>query len=931
MDEPDPRPTRPVAKLVDALELWLDHRSDPDHDDDELLRRHPELRELLEPLVRDELTQADDAPESKPRMLGEFRIVRELGRGGTGIVYEAIQETLGRRVALKVLVEPLAAHPQVVARFRRESTLLARLSHPHVVPVFEAGTQDGVPYHAMELIDGCTLADLLAWLTTQRETSGGGMPGLGEGLRSLLRDPGAGRLLDGGSHVDASLRCLLPIAEALVAAHAHGILHRDVKPANVLVRRNGTTLLSDFGLARDAGDPGLTRSGEFAGTPQYVSPEQASGGTTRLDQRTDVFSFAVTLYELLLLERPFDGDTTDQVLERVRVAEPPALRRRGGPLPEDLACVLDKALRKAPDDRYATMAEFADELRAVRELRPVRARRRGPVSRVMQAVRRSPLRALLVAALGVGLPALAALAIYVGWQQPRIAAAAAAERLPAVERLLETVLLEEDFAARGTGIAAAREAYALRADLPETIAALLSCELALGHRAAAAELMQRLRETAPDVADQFAPELPTVEPATALAWFVRGMRLLDAGHDSGDVAAFTAAAHAMRRAIDRADAPRSMFHGQYLHALLHLRDGARIRELAADLRHRWPRSPFAAYWCGFALQEHDAERAAEELRRAIELAPEVPQPWLRLGKLHEMSGDFAEAERLYRRAGALAAASHLPRLGLARVLLATKHRDAALVEAEAAVRIAPESHSARQVLGQALAALGRPVEARREFDAAIERGPAAASTWLARARFEQDRGDLKAALADAERAAALEPELWPTHTMRGTLRLFLGQPGEAATAFVRALELKPDHAAAWCSLAQARRRMGDLDAAHAALSEALRLDPSIGQAQIELGKTLRAQRRNDEARDAFLAAIERGSSVAEARVNLAGLAAEAGDLEAALVELERARRVDPSLREAWLPAFGFLEQLGRVDEAQQLRAAYAERRELSSR
>ncbi|MBI5853296.1 MAG: protein kinase [Planctomycetes bacterium] len=912
---------RPVQQLVDALDLWLAHQSDPKGNDEELLSRHPELRELLEPMLREPLAESQLSP---PRMIGEFRILRELGRGGTGVVYEAVQSSLARRVALKVLAAPLASAPQVVARFKREASLLARLSHRSIVPVFEAGTSDGVPYHAMELVDGCTLADVLARLASSPTPSLDGSS-LGAALREVFGDPRAGAALVGTSHVDAVLRCVLPIAEALCAAHAQGILHRDVKPANILLRRDGAPLLSDFGLARDADDPSLTRAGDFAGTPHYVSPEQAGGDPSKIDQRTDVFSLAVVIYELLLLERPFDGDTTAQVLERVRQAEPRGLRHRNGLLPEDLACVLDMALQKDPDDRYASMAEFEGELRAVLELRPVRARRRGPVSRTLQAMRRQPLHYALFLSLALGLPALIGLGAYVWSQRSRIAAASAAERLPAVERLLETMLLQQDYGGLSEERDTATAALTLLPDLPEALAAAYQCESLAGEVETAKRHLSRLFELAPEVAAQMKATLPEKEPESALAWFVRGMRLIDQGHDSGNLETFRAAAYALRRAMDRADSPRSIFHCQHLHALMHVRDRVAIRELTADVRHRWPDSPFAAYWCGFALIDIDSTRAAAELQRAIDLAPHLPQPYARLARVRELEGQITEAEALYRRAGELAPGSAVNCAGLSRVLGMLGRRTEALAAAESAIELRPDQPMSHAALGLALAAVGREADALAALAKAIELGPHSASPLLDRARLHVRFGRYAEALADADRAVALEPDTWHTHSVRGMVLLNAQRPAEAATAFERVIAVRADLITAWRGLAQARRRSGDFPGSRAAIDAALRLQPDDGITHLELGKLLRAEGRREEATSEFEKAIEQRASVAEALVNLAGLRAEVRDFLGAVQKLAEARQADPGLREAWLPAFGYLELVGRREEAIALRAEFVAR------
>ena len=261
---------------------------------------------------------------------GPYRITRKLGSGGCGVVYLARRETGGQEVALKLLEGPF--EPAEEARFGREVDALARLSHPHVVKVYECGAEPR-PWLAMEFVRGGTLADELA--------------------RS-------GRLL-----VPAALEVGIAVAEAAGAAHAAGILHRDIKPANVLLRRDGTPLLSDFGLARSV-DPqrGLTRTGEVIGSPGYLAPEQC-GGDRPHSPATDVYGVGALLYACLSGEPPFRGALFD-VLRRVLEEPPPPLRSRAPEVDPGLAEIVTRCLAKDPEERYPDGASLARELRAWR-------------------------------------------------------------------------------------------------------------------------------------------------------------------------------------------------------------------------------------------------------------------------------------------------------------------------------------------------------------------------------------------------------------------------------------------------------------------------------------------------------------------------------------------------------------------------------------
>jgi serine/threonine protein kinase/predicted Zn-dependent protease len=920
-----------VQRLTRALDAWLDWKARPEGSVAEFLAANGELRDLLEPLVagdgampadRDGGGGGDGDPgeHGDERVVGDYRLVRELGRGGMGIVHEAVQRTLGRRVALKVLGSPAGASAAAIARFRRESELLAKTSHAHIVPVYDAGLVDGVPFHAMELVDGCTLAAVVKALAATPGARDG--TSLARAQRAVLGDAAAGATLPAASHVAACLRVVLPIAKALAAAHEHGIVHRDVKPANILLRRDGTPLLSDFGLARELTDASVTRSGDFAGTPHYVSPEQVAGDVARVDGRTDVFSLAVVAYELLFAARPFDGATTEAVLERVRNGAPPALGARHHGLPADLAAVLDKALQKDPADRYTTMLELTADLEAVLALRPVRARRRRAVTRAWQAIRRQPLRIGLIAVAMVTVPALLGTSFYLWLQQPRIAAATEAERLPQVERLLETMLLHQDFGDDERAREPAEAARALLPNLPEAIAAMAVVEHRDGDRDGLRQSLARLRAVAPDVAEQMQlvdrPGGP--DPDSALAWFVRGMLALTRGHGTGDVADYRAAAEAMQRAVLRAPQPRALFHGQYLHALMHLRQHEEIKRLAADTRHLWPDSAFASYWCGFALQEGDPDAARVDLQRAIDLAPDLSPPYVRLAKVLEEADEFDGAYQLYRRAHEMRGDVGPATMGMIRTLRRLDRVDEALVMSTDLVARMPLAWRAHLAHGQVLLQLGRRDDALAALTRAVDFVPRMAFARINRASAFIDVGKPDEALADADVAVANDPANPMAHSARGTALLHLDRAGEAVACFERVVGDLPRDAHAWRSLAMARRRSGEIDKALPAALRATEVAPREAEGWRELGKVRRALADEVAAAGCFERAIELDPREGDARVNLAQLRWKTGRRDEALTLLAAARAAQPQLLPAWDSTFWMLGRLGRARDAIDLRS-----------
>ncbi len=351
------------------------------------------------PMVGDVSPPDDSLSAGEERRLGDFRLLREIGRGGMGVVYEAQQISLDRRVALKVLPFAAVLDSRQIARFKHEAQAAAQLNHPNIVSVFAVGVERGVHYYAMQLIDGQPLDRAL---TELREAAGRGTRAAGRGRkaghsRSRSGERGSGgddqqdslspplplspspfspsppspllssRAAGGSEYFRAVMRLGIQAAGALHAAHENGIVHRDIKPSNLLLDGNGKLWVTDFGLARRETDATLTRTGDLVGTVRYMSPEQALGQIALVDHRTDIYSLGATLYELLTLEAAFPGDAGPALIRHIERDEPRPLRQLQPNIPADLETVILKAMAKRREDRYATAQEFADDLRRVLE------------------------------------------------------------------------------------------------------------------------------------------------------------------------------------------------------------------------------------------------------------------------------------------------------------------------------------------------------------------------------------------------------------------------------------------------------------------------------------------------------------------------------------------------------------------------------------
>jgi serine/threonine protein kinase len=316
-----------------------------------------------------------------------------------GVVYEAEQLSLRRRVALKVLPFAAAIDPRQLQRFKNEALAAAHLRHENIVPVFAVGCERGVHFYAMQLIDGQSLAALIAEL---RRVEDDKVKENGQG-RSVTLSPGhlvtlsataaslsRQRSSDSRGYFAWVARLGRQAALALEHAHQAGIVHRDIKPGNLLLDERGQMWVTDFGLAQVTGDTGVTMTGELLGTLRYASPEQALARRGVVDHRSDVYSLGATLYELLTLRPIFEGGDRKELLRCIADHEPPPPRSVLPSLPVELETIILKALRKDPAERYATAADLADDLERFLDHRPILARRPTLADHLRKWARRHP-------------------------------------------------------------------------------------------------------------------------------------------------------------------------------------------------------------------------------------------------------------------------------------------------------------------------------------------------------------------------------------------------------------------------------------------------------------------------------------------------------------------------------------------------------------
>ncbi len=406
------------ARLAAALDEFQQAKKNNETiDQDAFLSRYPDLADRLKDCLKALVFVESVIPSpfqqpvaTRPiaigSVIGDFRIVCEIGRGGMGIVYEAEQRSIGRRIALKVLPLSGSEDSRALQRFRNESQAVGTLHHPHIVPVFSVGEFEGVHFYAMQLISGKSLATVLKGYQQSNQPPS---------TLALYVDPIAIQKPNSNlqvavepieksdsffpctpSHFQFVARTIRDAADALQHAHEYGIIHRDIKPSNLLLDAKNHVWVADFGLAKLPGSD-LTQTTDVLGTMRYASPEQASGRT--VDARTDVYSLGATLYESLTGVPAFEADDRLALLRKVVEDEPIPLRKLVRKIPLDLETICQKAMTKELSERYQTAAEFRDDLERFLQDQPIIARRANWIERSQRWCRRYPVVAGLLVTL----------------------------------------------------------------------------------------------------------------------------------------------------------------------------------------------------------------------------------------------------------------------------------------------------------------------------------------------------------------------------------------------------------------------------------------------------------------------------------------------------------------------------------------------------
>jgi serine/threonine protein kinase len=757
--------------------------------------------------------------------LGDFRIVREVGRGGMGIVYEAEQLSLGRRVALKVLPFAGALDSKQLQRFKNEAQAAAHLHHTHIVPVHFVGCERGVHFYAMQFIEGTTLAGVihelrqLAGLEKPAEPPGerAARPGTSGALTTAYEPapaaaaaveaatvPVAGLTTSGSARgrefFRTAARLGVQAAEALEHAHDQGVIHRDIKPSNLLVDGQGHLWITDFGLAQFQAGNQLTLTGDLIGTLRYMSPEQALAKRVIIDHRTDLYSLGLTLYELLALRPAFDGTDRQELLRQIAFEEPRLPRRVNRAIPAELEAIVLKAMEKNPQDRYATAKEMADDLRCFLEDKPIRARRPSWRQVAMKWARRH--RPVVGAAAAVLLiTAVLGGSTLFWWAQKRAGAEAVARAALAEATRLGQ---EEKWPEALSAVKRAREVFTgvgADADLSRQIEDR-GKDLEMGQKLEAARLLGA------EVKGGHFDAAPTRKAfAEAFAWY--GLDVT--GHDPRAattlvqssplraqlVAGLEEWAHVDRDlkgqdwkhlvAICRAADPDPWRNR--LRDVLEGTDPRALTELAKTARGEDLKPSTAALLASFARNTPEVEQVIPLLQEVRRRHPDVFWINQQLGKL------LMNAQPGFGGGAKFA------------------HPAEALPYLMAAVALRPQSPGARLNLGLAF----------------------------------EGKGALDDAIAEYREAIRLKSDYAEAHYSLGTVLHTQGKRPEGVACYRKALELKPDYAEAHYNLGNALAQQGDLSGAEACFRKAVEFKPDWPEQLCNLGLVLLWQERFTEA------------------------------------------------------------------------------------
>jgi serine/threonine protein kinase/Flp pilus assembly protein TadD len=874
-----------LAQITDEFLDRLEAGEPPDIE--AYVQRYPHLAEVLRQvlpalcLLRQPASADTPVDSAVFGVLGDFRILREVGRGGMGIVYEAEQISLRRRVALKVLPFAATMDARHLQRFHNEAQAAASLHHTNIVPVHFVGCERGVHFYAMQFIDGQPLSDVIRHLqhaekkapTAGKEHTIAYQRSQGDAastppVAEITPLTGEGRRSRDYYRKVAELG--IQAAEALDHAHQLGIVHRDIKPGNLMLDGRGNLWVTDFGLAHmQHGEASLTFTGQALGTPRYMSPEQALAKRVPIDHRTDVYSLGATLYELLTLRPAFGSDNRQELLRQIASEEPARLRRLERGIPAELEIIVLKAMEKRPQDRYATAQELAEDLERWLRNEPIRAQRPSWIQVTRKWARRHQSAVwaaslLLVALLTFGF------GFSLWWVRQQAATDTDARAaLKEAERWQQDERWSEALSAIRRAQAALRS-FGSNADLRQQVDELAK-DLEMAQRLEEARLQQTT------VKDQDWDRVACMTAFTdAFAWYG-----LDVEHaDTGAAAEFIRSRSIVMQLVTALEqwATVRRRHGQWKDGqewkhLLAVARAADADEWRNSLRDAWERGDSEA-------MNHLLTSAKVE-----DLLPTTRSPLLFSSCTRKMISTERGAA-LMRRVQQRYPVDFFINYDLGHFLFEAQppQLEEAIGYSRAAVALRPQSPHAHIQLGRALRAKG----------------------WLDQA------------FAECSEAIRLRKDFAEPHNNLAYVLREMGRLDEAIAELREAIRLKKDFFEAHNNLGNALQEKGQLDEAIIELRETLRIETDFAKAStahMNLGNALKRKGRREEAIAEYREAIRLNKDYAPAHINLGSFLCDTGQLDEAIAECREAIRLDKDDALAHNNLGCALHNKGRLDEA----------------
>jgi tetratricopeptide (TPR) repeat protein len=902
--------------IEQAIQQFIDAQlrgQNPDIND--LVKQYPEFEDRIRQRIQnfqringlfDCLMQADDsdfAPEIAEhnligQTLGDFKILSMIGTGGMGAVFLAHQISLDRDVALKVISDISGARKKSVERFGREAKVLAKISHPNIVPIYEVGQEGPYSYFAMEYVKGVSLnrvIDAVRKAPASQKASNVMSKCLAGGCVCVDEQAEAG---DNGAEIDTDYiinisRVIISIASALDYAHKQGVLHRDVKPSNILIKPDGTAKLVDFGLARAETQQTITMTGEFFGTPTYVSPEQIRRPET-VDCRSDVYSLAATYYECLTLRPPFEGDTVNETLTRV-ISRPVVPPKKYCPrLSTDFNTVLLHALEKSPEDRYQTAAGFAADIENVLDFKPITAKRPSITQRTYKTLRRNPLKFVMVV--------VCILVIVLGYflfcnytQKRNKAMARKLEAIAAgyfvsgdyVEalRYYKKAIAQYPFNAAtyseiGTcyqqlkqypkAIEAYKQAIAIEPDYTIAIGALAGIYYSQGRYDDALEMYEKVIKIKPN-------------PQT---YRMIGLLLDITGRCEEAVEAF-------RNAIktNPKDAIAYNDLGTVYFKLNRAEEAIKAFEKAKEID---PNCAFAYNNLGsFYYNSGKYEKAIELFTKATNLEPKFYLAYINLGLAHSTLRNYPEAANAYKRAIELNPKDAIIFNNFGFALERSGHPKEAEEVYKKAIKIDPNCFEAYNNLGLIYSDSNNYREAIQLFNKAIEIKPNNAIAICNLGVAYKGLGNYVQSIKCYEDAIEKDPNYAAAYSELGDMKDDLGCYEEAIEAYKKSLDIEPNNKLGWIILGLGYRKLHQYHDAISAYEQIIRLDSNNAEAYYWTGDAYYNLKEPNKALDAYQKAITDNPNYGEAYYRIGVIYCELKQYEKAIDVLKKARRIVP--------------------------------------